>query len=102
MSVKYGKRRPFRTFRSRVQTLRPNAAEAVSLGNEIKDVPIRGPAGLIVPAAVRDGEPLRLGNQPAASHGRDEDPGAAWRNGVEANPAIVLREMRGKAGASEG
>src|SRR5436309_13274680 len=87
-----GNAAPKRVFRSRVQAVRPNATEAVPLGNEIKDIPIRGPLGFIIPPAVRNGDPLRLRNQTRASNRRYEDPRPARSDGVKTNPAILRRK----------
>src|SRR5262245_68239 len=92
--MKYWNGSPRRALRSRVQPLRPNTTEAVPLGNEIEDVPIRGPPGLIVPPAVRNGDPLGLQSHTRVSNRRYKDPRPARSDGVETNPAILWRKGR--------
>jgi len=48
MDVINGVRRPLRPFRGGLQPLRPEAHESISIGSEVKKVPIRRKSGLVV------------------------------------------------------
>src|SRR5437867_2096094 len=59
MGVIYGERRSRSALRGRVETLRPEASETVPIGDEVKEVAVRGPSRIGVKGgAVGNRHPL--------------------------------------------
>ena len=87
----YGHGRTCEALRLWVQTLRPQAAEPVAIGDEVKEVAGWGPSGVGVKIdAVRNGHPVLLWWW---REGRDED--ALPSVGImlpENDPTVVRRE----------
>src|SRR5579863_946361 len=77
-----------------IQALRPDATKAVALRKKVEDVAVRRPSRLVLPPAVRDGDPFRLRNRSRAAEWSYEDPRAPRHRGAERDPAIVRREAR--------
>src|SRR6202035_4646853 len=84
---------------SGIQWLRPEAAKAIALGEEVEELSIRRPARLTVEAlAVSDRNPLVWGHCCFAGSGNDKNSATGGRSSLdETNPLAI----RGKTSAGQ-